>query len=78
MIWPTCSNYTCREYVPIMCQKGFNKSCEHERLRLLFVNWKRIALKRHLSMVRYQLSDDVAMNYTFPPVNNDLGMGSAF
>ena len=24
-------------------------------------------------MVRDQLSDDVAMNYIFPPVNDDLG-----
>ena len=31
MIGPTCSNYTCRAYVPITCQEGFNKRCEHER-----------------------------------------------
>ena len=31
---PTLSNYTCREYVPVTCQKGFNQRCEHERLRL--------------------------------------------
>ena len=37
MIGPTCSNYTCRAYVPITCQEGFNKRCEHERRRLLFV-----------------------------------------
>ena len=77
MIWPTCSNYTCRAYVPITRQKGFNKRCEHERLRLLFVKRKRIALERHLSMVRDQLSDDVTMNYIFPPVNDALGMGSS-
>ena len=28
-------------------------------------------------MVRYQLSDYVAINYIFPPVNDDLGMGSS-
>ena len=28
-------------------------------------------------MVRDDLSDDVAMNYTFPPVNDALGMGSS-
>ena len=61
MIWPTCSNYTCRVYVPITCQKGFNKRCEHERLRLLFVKQKRITFDRHLSMVRDQLRDDVAI-----------------
>ena len=25
MIGPTCSNYTCRSYVAITCQEGFNK-----------------------------------------------------
>ena len=35
MIGPTCFNYTCRAYVPITCQEGFNKRCEHERQRLL-------------------------------------------
>ena len=77
MILPTCSNYTCRAYVPIACQKGFNKRCERERLRLLFVERKRIAFERNLSMVRDQLSDDVAMNYTFPPVNDALVMSSS-
>ena len=75
MIWPTCSNYTCRAYVPITCQEGFNKRCEHERRRLLVVERKRIVFERHLAMVRDDLSDDVAMNYTFSPVNNALGMG---
>ena len=28
-------------------------------------------------MVRDQLSNDVAMNYIFPPVNDALGMGSS-
>ena len=37
MIGPTCSNYTCWAYVPITCQEGFNKRCEYERRRLLFV-----------------------------------------
>ena len=31
MIGPTFSNYTCRAYVLITCQEGFNKRCEHER-----------------------------------------------
>ena len=30
------AGYTCRAYVPITFQKGFNKRCEHERLCLLF------------------------------------------
>ena len=64
MIWRTCSNYTCRAYVTITCQKGFNKRCEHERRRLLLVKRKRIAFERHLAMVRDDLSDDVALNYT--------------
>ena len=78
MIGPTCSNYTCRAYVPITCQEGFNKRCEHERRCLLFVERKRIAFQRHLAMVRDEMSYDVALNYFVPPVNNALGMGSAF
>ena len=77
MIWPTCSNYTCRAYVPITCQKGFNKRCEHERRRLLLVERKIIDFERHLDMVRDQLSDEFAMNYNFPPVNDALAMGSS-
>ena len=78
MIGPTFSNYTCSAYVPITCQEGFNKMCEHDRRRLLFVERKRIAFERHLAMVRDDLSDDVALNYTRATVNNALGMGSAF
>ena len=78
MIGPTCSNYTCRAYVPIMCQEGFNKRCEHERRRLLFVERERIAFQRHLAMVRDEMIHDVAFNYFVPPVNNALGMDSAF
>ena len=78
MIGPTCSNYTCRAYVPITCQEGFNKRCEHERRGLLLVERKRMAYERYLAMVLDDLSNDVALNYTFPPVNNALDMGSAF
>ena len=78
MIGPTCSNYTCRAYVAITCQEGFNKRCEHERQRLLFVERERIAFQRYLAMVRYEMSHDVALNYFVPPVNNALGMNSAF
>ena len=77
MIWPTCSNYTCCAYVPITCQEGFNKRCKHERRRLVLVERKIIAFERHLAMVRDDLSDDVALNYTRAPVNNALGMGSS-
>ena len=78
MIGPTCSNYTCRAYVPITCQEGFNKRCEHKRQRLLFVERERIDFQRHLDMVRDDMSHDVALNYFVPPVNNALGMDSAF
>ena len=78
MIGPTCSNYTCRAYVPLTCQEGFNKRCEHERRRLLFVERGRIAFQRHLAMVRDEMSHDVALNYFVLPVNNALGMDSAF
>ena len=78
MIGPTCSNYTCHAYVLITCQEGFNKRCEHERWRLLFLERERIDFQRHLSMVRDEMSHDVALNYFVPPVSNALGMNSAF
>ena len=78
MIGPTCSNYTCRAYVPITCQEGFNKRCEHERRRLPFVERERIAFQRHLAMVRDEMSHNVALNYFVPPVNNALGMDPTF
>ena len=34
MIGSTCSNYTCRAYVPINCQRGFNQRYNHELLCL--------------------------------------------
>ena len=77
LIGPGYSKYTCRAYIPITCQKGFNKRCEHERLRLLFVERKRTAFERKLSRFRAHMSDDVAMNYDFPPLNDALGMGSS-
>ena len=75
LIGPACSKYTCRAYIPITCQKGFKHRCEHERLRLLFIGQKRIAFERNLSRFRDHMSDDVAMNYFFPPFNYVLGMG---
>ena len=78
MIGPTCSNYNSRAYVLITCQEGFNKRCEHEIRRLLFVELERIAFQRHLAMVRDKMSHDVALNYFVPPVNNALSMNSAF
>ena len=76
LIGPACSKYTCRAHITITRQKGFNQSCQHERLRLLFVERKRIAFERNLSRIRDHMSDDVAMNYVFPPFNDDLCMGS--
>ena len=38
---PACSKYTCRAYIPITCQKGFNQRCDHERLCLLWVEQKK-------------------------------------
>ena len=64
--------------MPITYQEGFNKRCEHERRRLLFVERERIAFQRHLDMVRDEMSHDVALNYFVPPVNNALGMNSDF
>ena len=62
LIGPACSNYTCRAYIPITCQKGFNQRCDHERLRLLWVERKRIAFEQNLARICDHMSDDVAMN----------------
>ena len=72
----TCSNYTCRAYVPITCQKGFNQRCYHVRLRLNWVEQKRVAFERHLVRVRQDMSDDVIASYVFPSLNDALGMAS--
>ena len=76
LIKPTCSNCTCRAYVPINFQKGFNQRCDHERLCLKWVEQKRVAFEKHLVRVRQHMSDDVTMNYFFPSLNDALGMGS--
>ena len=76
MIGPTCSNYTCRAYVLIMCQEGFNKICEHERQHLLFVERERLAFQRHLDMVRAEMSHDFSLDYFRRMVNNALGMNA--
>ena len=72
MIGPTCSNYTCRAYVPITSQKGLCQRYNHERLRLKWVKGKRVALECHLSRVRQDMRDGVAANYTSAPLNNAL------
>ena len=77
LIGPACSKYTFCAYISITCQKGFNQRCENERLRLLWVEQKRIAFKINLSRVCDHMSDDVAMNYVFPPFNDALCMGSS-
>ena len=73
MIGPIFSNFTCRSYVPITSQKGFRQRCNHERLRLKWVEIKRVALECHLARFLQDMRDDVAANYTFPPLNNALG-----
>ena len=37
---------------------------------------KQVALEDHLARVFQDMRDDVAANYTFPPVNNALGDAS--
>ena len=76
LIGPTFSNYTFRAYVSIICQKGFNQRCDHERLHLKWVERKRVAFERHLVRVRQDMSDDVTANYAFPSLNDALGMAS--
>ena len=64
------------EYVTITCQKGFIQRCNHERLRLKWVERKRVAFERQLARVRQDMSDDVTANYVFPFLNYALGMDS--
>ena len=45
MLWPTVSNFTQCAYVPITSQKGFRQRCNHERLRLKWVEGKRVAIE---------------------------------
>ena len=76
MIWPTVSNFTQRVYVPITTQKGFRRRCNHERLRLKWVEWKKVPIEDHLPRVRQDMRDDVADNYACSPVNHALGDAS--
>ena len=76
LIDPPCSRYTCRAYVPITSQKGFDQRYEHERLCLLFSDRKRTASRRNFSSVRDIRRDDVTMGYDFPPGIDLLGGAS--
>ena len=78
MIRPTCSNYTSRAYVPITCQEGFKKRCEHERRQPCFVERERLGFQRLLVEVRDEMSHAIASNYFSRLVNNALGMNSTF
>ena len=77
IIGPTVSNYTCRVYIPITSQKGFHQRCNHKCMRLKWVETKRVDLEGHLARVCQDMRDDVAMNYTFTPMNNSLGDASS-
>ena len=76
MLCPNVSNFNQRTYVPITSQKGFRQRCNHKRMRLKWVEGKRVAPEDHLARVRKDICDDVAANYDPPPVNNDLGDAS--
>ena len=73
MLWPTVSNFTQCAYVPITSQKGFRQRCNHERLRLKWVEGKHVALEDNLARVRQDMRDDVAANYAYSPVNHGFG-----
>ena len=62
MIGPTVSNCNCCAYGPITRQKGFHKRCNHERLRLKWVEGKRFALEGHLTRVCQDMRDDVVVS----------------
>ena len=74
--WPNQSRITAPAYFPITCQKGFNQRCDHERLRLKWVERKRVSFESHLVRVRQDMSVDVTANYVLPSLNNALGMAS--
>ena len=74
--WAYCPNYTCCAYFPITSQKGFRQRCNHERLRLKWVEGKQVALEGYLARVPQDMCDDVAANYYFPPMNNYFGYAS--
>ena len=76
MLWPTVSNFTRRAYVPITSQKKFRQRCNHDRLRLKWVEGKRVALEDRLARVRQDMCDEVAYNYASSPVNHALGDAS--
>ena len=76
LIRPTCSNYTCRAYVPIILQRGFIQRYNHERLFLKWVKRKIVAFEREPARVLQDMIDDVTVNYVFPSLNNVLGIAS--
>ena len=72
MIYPTVSNITRRAYDTITTQCGFILRCNHERLRLKWVERKRIGPENHLARIRQDICDDV-LNNACSPANHALG-----
>ena len=73
MIYPPVYNITRRAYDLITTQRGFVLQCNHERLRLKWVERKRIPLENHLVRIRQDIRDDVADNDTCSLVNHAMG-----
>ena len=73
VVYPTVSNFTQQEYVPITTQRGFILRCNHERLRLKRVKRKRITFDNHIAIIRQDIRDDVAANYACSPANHAMG-----
>ena len=76
MIYPTVSNITRRAYDSITTQRGLVLQCNHEHLRLKWVERKCIRLENHLARIRQDILDDV-LNNAFPPANHALGDASS-
>ena len=66
MIYSTVSNITQRAYNPITTQRGFFLRCNHERLRIKWVERKRIRLEKNLTRIREDIRDDVLNNACSP------------
>ena len=72
MIYPTVSNITWRAYNTITTQRGFVLRCNHKRLRLKWVERKRIRLENNLAIIREDIRDNV-LNNSCSPANHALG-----
>ena len=72
MFPPNVYTITRRAYDPIVSFHGFVLRSNHERLRLKFIQLKRIRVEEYLARIFQDVSDKVDDNVC-DPVNNALG-----